>query len=322
LDFLSWHRYTEEQSPHELFKDAKIIRSILDDKGFTHTESHCNEWNLWGRAEAHPYNVNAKGAANTASSLIYMMHAGVDRAARYRGNIGPVIDSEYTNEGVGLFWDDGTYRKPAYAFKALSMMLKECPIQIEATGSDTEGYAVLAAKSADEEKIMILISDFQSQYTGYTLSIESLPWENFVYKRYVLDGDYNLEVIEKVTHTNKTSFSVTEQMSSPSIHLIEIYKFSPPLAPVKVYPNPCKLVKGIEKITFEFYEDWLIRAKIIMAIYNLRGKLIWRKEIYGRSSYKWDLKTSEGDPVPSGVYIYVITDDKGVIAKGKFAIIR
>jgi hypothetical protein len=237
----------------------------------------------------------------------------------------------YTLEGVGLFWDDGTYRKPAYAFKALSMMLKECPIQIEATGSDTEGYAVLAAKSADEEKIMILISDFQSQYTGYTLSIENLPWENFVYKRYVLDGDYNLEVIEKVTHTNKTSFSVTEQMSSPSIHLIEIYYFFPvSLEPIVIlYPNPWKITEGIKNLTFRF-EEWPCRTTIkpreecwrIITIYTLTGKIIWREKIIDRNSYVWDLRNSEGDPVASGVYIYVITDDKGVRAKGKFAIIR
>jgi hypothetical protein len=44
LDFFSWHRYSDE--PAELSERARNIRALLDEFGFSKTESHLNEWNF------------------------------------------------------------------------------------------------------------------------------------------------------------------------------------------------------------------------------------------------------------------------------------
>lgn len=43
LDFFSWHGYTAD--PSEYSRKARALRRLLDDFGFTATESHLNEWN-------------------------------------------------------------------------------------------------------------------------------------------------------------------------------------------------------------------------------------------------------------------------------------
>jgi hypothetical protein len=39
-------------------------------------------------------------------------------------------------------------------------------------------------------------------------------------------------------------------------------------------------------------------------------------------SVTWDLKNDRGEPVASGLYIYLATDDQGQKATGRFAIVR
>jgi hypothetical protein len=43
LNFFSWHCYTAD--PTELVARSRAVRRLLDDKGFTETENHLNEWN-------------------------------------------------------------------------------------------------------------------------------------------------------------------------------------------------------------------------------------------------------------------------------------
>ena len=43
LDFFSWHRYTSD--PSDAARRARAMRQLLDEHGFTKTESHFNEWN-------------------------------------------------------------------------------------------------------------------------------------------------------------------------------------------------------------------------------------------------------------------------------------
>lgn len=44
IDFFSWHIYTDD--PKKLLSKAKIIRKMLDQFGYTETESICNEWSV------------------------------------------------------------------------------------------------------------------------------------------------------------------------------------------------------------------------------------------------------------------------------------
>ncbi|MEW6606223.1 MAG: lamin tail domain-containing protein [bacterium] len=85
---------------------------------------------------------------------------------------------------------------------------------------------------------------------------------------------------------------------------------------IVVYPNPFKPIRGDREIIFDG-----LPANTYIRIYDISGSLI--KEIHDAStSYPWDVKDGYGRDVPSGIYIYLITNDKGMKKTGKIAIIR
>jgi flagellar hook assembly protein FlgD len=61
---------------------------------------------------------------------------------------------------------------------------------------------------------------------------------------------------------------------------------------------------------------------VTIRIYNIAGELIMIEENINSGFFNWNAKNEAGEKVASGVYIYIITDDKGGIKKGKIAIIR
>ena len=82
--------------------------------------------------------------------LIYLQDSTVDFAHLYRGD----------TLWMGLFNTDGSYRKPAYAFRANGLML-DTPARLKVAGADTNGFAVLAGRSADGKRVQILIDNYQ-----------------------------------------------------------------------------------------------------------------------------------------------------------------
>ena len=107
----------------------------------------------------------------------------------------------YRGDGawMGLFEPNGSYRKKAYAFKALGMML-DTPQRLAATGADTYGLSVLAGRSGDRKTVQILITNYEipEKYRktvyrdnrGYRLKVTNLPWGErpFQVKRYRTTG--------------------------------------------------------------------------------------------------------------------------------------
>jgi flagellar hook assembly protein FlgD len=61
---------------------------------------------------------------------------------------------------------------------------------------------------------------------------------------------------------------------------------------------------------------------VTIRIYNIAGELIRKEEDIDTGYFHWDTKNEDNKEVASGVYIYVITNKKGNIKKGKIAIIR
>lgn len=110
LDFLSWHCYADD--PTELIQRARAIRQLLDQHGFDQAESHLNEWNYlpgnsWDALSKKALAIDrqrfyqrmggTEGAAFTASALLLMQEAPVDRAMFFHGETG----------GFGLFNEYG-----------------------------------------------------------------------------------------------------------------------------------------------------------------------------------------------------------------------
>jgi len=90
------------------------------------------------------------------------------------------------------------------------------------------------------------------------------------------------------------------------------------LTNVKVYPNPFKPTQGHNKITFEGLED-----NVKIRIYKITGELVYEEEYPSTNGYEyWYVTNDHGEPLASGVYIYVIEGSNGEKAIGKIAIIR
>jgi hypothetical protein len=119
LDFCSWHGYTAD--PFELKESSLRVRALLDETGFTETDSHMNEWNYafnWESPEQSQSSFEilqgATGASFVAFMLMLLQDSPVDVANYYTGD----------TSWWGLFDPYGVPRKPFYAFKAFASLLE------------------------------------------------------------------------------------------------------------------------------------------------------------------------------------------------------
>lgn len=80
LDFFSWHSY---DSPENNLVYAQYARDRLDEAGFSHTETTCNEWNYQSRCRG-----TARHAALTAAMLLTFQKSPLDNAMFYDARIG------------------------------------------------------------------------------------------------------------------------------------------------------------------------------------------------------------------------------------------
>lgn len=89
----------------------------------------------------------------------------------------------------------------------------------------------------------------------------------------------------------------------------------PPLNP-RIYPNPWRTDRHMGGITFD-----QLTGQATVKVFTISGHLV-RSEQTTQASYTWDLKNQSGQPVASGMYLYLITNSQGQKARGKLAVIR
>ncbi|HAM38885.1 MAG TPA: hypothetical protein DCP53_05775, partial [Elusimicrobia bacterium] len=124
---------------------------------------------------------------------------------------------------------------------------------------------------------------------------------------------------EKVTNstidkTNKKITSKTRHLSYYGLFMV----LSSNLSTSHIYPNPYKPSIGHTSITFA---NLTTRTKV--QIYNTAGELVYDDEKdTPAGELIWNAKNNKGEPIASGIYIYMITNNAGQIKKGKLAIIR
>lgn len=223
LDFCSWHMYRAK--PYELCESAIEVRELLDKYGFTRAETVLDEWNyfpgdweLLYREPQHQKYVDEQiggmaGASFAASALIYLQDSKLDVATYYTG----------WSTVWGLFDQYGIPRKNFYAFKALSLLM-ETPRRVFCKGSDLDGLAVISGISADKSRASILVSNFDGKCSRYSIHVEGLPWRGtVVLRKYVLDANHDLELV-KTEDLSTTKFTVTEDVETPSVCLIQLTK--------------------------------------------------------------------------------------------------
>ncbi len=153
FDFYSWHTYADKShDPYNAVRIGQETRRVLDSEGFAGAKSILSEWNLSAdfTAKEEPELGSMENASYVAAVLVYLQDSEVDLAHFYRG------DALW----MGLFNDNGSYRKPAYAFRAVGSLLNT-PQRLLATGGDTAGFAVLAGRSKDGKEVQILIDNYE-----------------------------------------------------------------------------------------------------------------------------------------------------------------
>ena len=197
LDFFSWHHYfVSSYDPYDVVRIGRQIRGLLDAQGFRDAETYITEWNMGPghNTMRRPNQPPAADAGFMGAVLTYLQESPVMRAMYYRADVG--------NES--LFERNGSYRKKAYVFKTAGEML-DTPDKLETSGADTAGFAVVAGRSTDRNRIRILISNYEippecrfparsrarmprqdgiayHDNRGYALTVTNLPWGDASYK--------------------------------------------------------------------------------------------------------------------------------------------
>jgi len=240
LDFYSWHTYggQDDYNPYCYYQYARRVRDALDQYGYAQAESIITEWNAG--IHENVFSDTPAGVAFYASSLMNMLDGGVTRAYQYVGDNAPSLGLHKHETGQPV--------RAAQSLIAWKRML-QTPLRLAAVGSDEKGYNILAGTNEPSRRVHILISDYQSSHTGWSLSVTNLPWTNqtpFEATRWVLDPSRTeLEAVETVKRTGRTLF-LKRNMSRRTICLIEIrrahgeHKPAPRpgvLVPVRVKPR-------------------------------------------------------------------------------------
>ncbi len=153
LDFFSWHSYT---TPSRTMGHARYARRRLDEAGYTHTETTCNEWN---------YRADLRGtiqhAAFTTGMLLGFQDVPLDSAMFYDARCGV---STYS----GLFNPLTLKPFPAYyGFIAFGELYTR-GTQVEST-CDTEN--VFAVAATGEEGNCLVIANITDKDTPLDLSL-------------------------------------------------------------------------------------------------------------------------------------------------------
>jgi hypothetical protein len=262
VDLLSAHKYSPIPFLHRRLAEvmADLVRDYTDLSNlYGMPRLANNEWN-WLFPNADNGNVpqpecdTAWAAANYLSTLINYIRGKMRYTNPFTGLM------PMSNET--MFIDDEGNKKPSYYSYVAISQIKNAPIILDCSGTDVFGFATLASKSPDNSTVLVYVSNFnvkryladvyprshnprlqemrwneyndvkeyandgqdQVEYTGYHLTVTNLPWGDrpFRYERYLLDDTHNLVPVESKTISGGASFSTTEDMPWPSVHLIKL----------------------------------------------------------------------------------------------------
>jgi len=160
LDFFSWHRYA--QDPSDYARLARAIRQLLDEHGFTKTESHLNEWNYLPNEDWRP-----------------MM-----------------------KEGQGLLreqWSAEIGSPNGAAFAAWTLIsLQDAPRRVQTVPCETGRVAVCAGLNSESTRAAILISNFNTAGAGPDIVVRALPWNvTAAFELYLVDANCDFRLARR-----------------------------------------------------------------------------------------------------------------------------
>ncbi len=180
LDFFSWHSYADRASN---IRFAQYAREMLDQYGFTNTESILNEWNP---------GIHRRGTLEDATYItdmfVAMQYSPVDMLAYYDGQ----MQTQYGGMFDPMSWKPF---KAFYSFKAFNMLYR-LGKQYVLTGADSQGHLGdgvygLAAMHPDGDKAVLLVNTSED-------AMVTLAHDMGAYTLYVLDSGHDLAPTAKV----------------------------------------------------------------------------------------------------------------------------
>lgn len=175
LDFYTWHSYSNVE---QNIIYAKYVRKTLDENGFIHTESNCNEWNPGTSLRC-----TVRDAVNVASNMLMWQNAPIDMAMYYNAR----ITSSYGGLFDPLTWGPA---KTFYVFKAFNALYR-LENQVRA---DSDDYSLLAVGARNGHSVAVMISNYSDQ--DKQVKIEGLDMLKDV-SVYVVDEKRNFEPTEE-----------------------------------------------------------------------------------------------------------------------------
>jgi len=326
LDFLSWHIYGQH-NPYAINVYSRYIRNLLDLAGFSSVESIVTETNT-DLGSSPDYINSPKGAAWFASTLIAAQMAPLDRLIMYRGNAFMNLLNDDVNGLPDYTWN-------GLGFKSFAVLADEAPIQIDAQGSvfisdtstteiDTTNIMILASKTVNNDSCYVLISNYNSSFTDYKLSITNLPWTSVdsirVTQYLTKPGDKYVES-ESVYQAGDSVAINLHNVGNPSVVLLKIsgavttgvelqdnliHTFN--LA--QNYPNPFNPSTVIKYSIPDVETGYMTAVRQVipsvhLKIFDMLGRevatLVNEKQKPGNYKINFDAEN-----LPSGIYFYQI----------------
>lgn len=215
IDFFSWHIYTCNTA--DVRWKADYIRKLLDDNGYTETESICNEWNYlkgWSDEE-YIQGVKAiksiKGASYCASVMLDSQKGSIDMLMYY--------DARPTAWN-GMFNTDLPCErlKGYYPFLMFSK-LYELGVEIQTLSNDPDVYVCGAKKGEDVALMISHYNETEGEEKQVEISLEN--WRNTDKSLcvYMLDKDRDMQKIGVISDIGATE-KIQVTMPAYSVCLI------------------------------------------------------------------------------------------------------
>ncbi len=224
LDFFSWHRYAGE--PSDYAPRARALRRLLDEHGFTKTESHLNEWNYLPKEDWRPMMREGqgvmreqwsaemrgpRGAAFAAWTLLSLQNAPVDMANFYTAEI----------QMFGMFNFNGVPQKTFYAFRAFRDLL-DTPRRVASPAFGTNQIAFCAGLNAGNTRAAIMLSNFDTRDSLPALAVQELPWrEPTEFEVHLVDADRNHELVRRGALGRNEVLALPE-LKCPAVVLLKL----------------------------------------------------------------------------------------------------
>ena len=212
LDFYSWHNY--DQHPHHLGDKSEWMRNLLDENGYTKTESILNEWNYvrdW--TDNWIYSMRAMQGIKGAAFATAVMCVGQDKPI----DLLMYYDARPSTGMNGLF--DSLSLEPLktyYSYRAFHEMTK-IGGEVLTESDDEKIYTLAVSDNKTTEMLLTYYAEEDDTPDKEATLHFELPCESEI-RFYLTDTAHDDELVER------RLLQAGEQKINLSLKLFDIYK--------------------------------------------------------------------------------------------------